>query len=53
MAFPLLYMFVLAGGQIGRALFGSIPSNLQLSVLPLLALLALAEPLHAATRPAS
>ncbi len=45
MASPLLYTFVLAGGEIGRALFRNDPSNLRVSVLPLLALLALAEPL--------
>ena len=41
---PLLYGLVLAGGALGRVLFRTDPSNLRVSVLPLLAVLALAEP---------
>lgn len=41
---PLLYVLVLAGGISGRVWFRRDPSKLQISVLPLLALLVLAEP---------
>ena len=43
--FPLLYGLMLSGGLLGRVLFKRNPSRLHVSVLPLLALLALAEPL--------
>jgi hypothetical protein len=42
---PLFYVAVLAGALFGRILFRSDPTRLQVSLLPLLALVALAEPL--------
>ena len=44
MAFPLLFLLVLAGGLLGRVWFKGNPSQLQVSVLPLLVLLTLTEP---------
>lgn len=42
---PIFFCAVLAGTMAGRILFKSYPTRLRVSVLPLLALLALAEPL--------
>jgi hypothetical protein len=42
---PLFFVAVLAGALVGRLLFKADPTRLRVSVLPLLALLALAEPL--------
>jgi hypothetical protein len=42
---PLFYVSVLAGALVGRILFKTGPTRLQLSLVPVLALLALGEPL--------
>ena len=50
MVSPLLYALVLGGGMLGRTLFAGGPSQLQVSILPLLVVLALAEPFTRADR---
>src|SRR5205085_1888463 len=42
---PLYFISILTGALIGRILFKTEPRRLQMSILPLLALTALAEPL--------